>query len=83
MWRTGFVSLLAMESVIPFSKTPQLSVQFFMWAGYLVYNILVGTICSREELPKSAELELAKKVYTEMLNLGLVLNKINVSNLKK
>jgi len=51
--------------------------------GYLVYNILVGGICSREELPKSAELELAEKVYTEMLNLGLVLNKINVSNFSR
>ncbi|KAK9698361.1 hypothetical protein RND81_08G099000 [Saponaria officinalis] len=49
--------------------------------GYLVYNILIGGICGKSELPSSAELELVEKVYAEMLDLGLVLNKVNVSSL--
>ncbi|KAI4295260.1 hypothetical protein L6164_035325 [Bauhinia variegata] len=48
--------------------------------GYLVYNILIGGICSSEETPSSDALELAEKAYDEMLNAGVVLNKINVSN---
>ncbi|KAL9239972.1 hypothetical protein vseg_014241 [Gypsophila vaccaria] len=48
--------------------------------GYLVYNILIGGICGKGDLPSSAELELAEKVYVEMLDLGLVLNKVNVSS---
>lgn len=48
--------------------------------GYLVYNILIGGICGNEEIPSLDMLELAEKAYTEMLNAGVVLNKINVSN---
>ncbi|GMH08712.1 hypothetical protein Nepgr_010552 [Nepenthes gracilis] len=47
--------------------------------GYVVYNILIGGICGNEEFTTSA-LELAEKVYGEMLNAGLLLNKINVCN---
>ncbi|KAH9607905.1 hypothetical protein KSS87_000880, partial [Heliosperma pusillum] len=50
---------------------------------YLVYNILIGGICGKSELPSSVELELAEKAYTQMLNLGLVLNKVNVSNFSR
>lgn len=48
--------------------------------GYVVYNILIGSICSNENLPSSDVLELAEKAYSEMLDAGMVLNKINVSN---
>lgn len=48
--------------------------------GYLVYNIFIGSICSNEEQPSSDILELAEKAYSEMLDSGVVLNKVNVSN---
>lgn len=48
--------------------------------GYVVYNILIGGICRNEELPKPDVLELAEKAYVEMLNAGIVLNKINFSS---
>ncbi|GAB2294181.1 hypothetical protein Dimus_028400 [Dionaea muscipula] len=48
--------------------------------GYVVYNILIGGICGHGELPTSAALELAEKVYSEMLNAGVLLNKINICN---
>ncbi|KAL4632501.1 hypothetical protein ACB092_04G055600 [Castanea dentata] len=48
--------------------------------GYVVYNILIGSICGNEELPSSDVLELAEKAYGEMLDAGVVLNKVNVSN---
>ncbi|CAL5208506.1 unnamed protein product [Lathyrus oleraceus] len=48
--------------------------------GYLVYNILIGSICSNEEQPSSDILELAEKAYSDMLDSGVVLNKVNVSN---
>ncbi|TKY71129.1 Pentatricopeptide repeat-containing protein mitochondrial [Spatholobus suberectus] len=48
--------------------------------GYLHYNIFIGSICSNEELPGSDVLGLAEKAYSEMLDLGVVLNKVNVSN---
>ncbi|KAF7836545.1 pentatricopeptide repeat-containing protein [Senna tora] len=48
--------------------------------GYLAYNILIGGICGNEEVPTSDMLELAEKAYSEMLDAGVVLNKINVSN---
>ncbi|CAI8589442.1 unnamed protein product [Vicia faba] len=48
--------------------------------GYLVYNILIGSICSNEEQPSSDILEFAEKAYREMLDSGVVLNKVNVSN---
>ncbi|KAL2942447.1 hypothetical protein RDABS01_030797 [Bienertia sinuspersici] len=51
--------------------------------GYLVYNILIGGICSKEQLPSSVELELAEKAYAEMIDLGLVLNKVNVSSFSR
>ncbi|KAL3506659.1 hypothetical protein ACH5RR_032041 [Cinchona calisaya] len=49
--------------------------------GYVVYNILIGGICSNEELPSPNVLEIAEKSYAEMLDQGVVLNKVNVSNL--
>ncbi|KAL6957547.1 hypothetical protein U1Q18_044550 [Sarracenia purpurea var. burkii] len=48
--------------------------------GYVVYNILIGGICGNEELPGNGVLELAENAYNEMLNAGIVLNKINLSN---
>lgn len=48
--------------------------------GYVVYNILIGCICGNEELPSSDVLEIAEKAYDEMLDQGVVLNKVNVSN---
>ncbi|XP_019191377.1 PREDICTED: pentatricopeptide repeat-containing protein At1g06710, mitochondrial [Ipomoea nil] len=48
--------------------------------GYVVYNILIGGICGNEELPSKEMLELAEKIYGEMLDGGVVLNKVNVSN---
>ncbi|CAO2837119.1 unnamed protein product [Amaranthus hypochondriacus] len=51
--------------------------------GYLVYNIFIGGICSKEELPSSSELELAEKAYEEMIDLGLMLNKVNVTSFSR
>ncbi|XP_044498126.1 pentatricopeptide repeat-containing protein At1g06710, mitochondrial-like isoform X1 [Mangifera indica] len=48
--------------------------------GYVVYNILIGGICSNEVLPGPDVLDLAEKAYSEMLDAGVVLNKINVTN---
>ncbi|KAJ7979068.1 Pentatricopeptide repeat-containing protein [Quillaja saponaria] len=48
--------------------------------GYVIYNILIGGICGNEELPSLDVLELAEKAYSEMLDSGTVLNKVNVSN---
>ncbi|KAE9452864.1 hypothetical protein C3L33_15234, partial [Rhododendron williamsianum] len=48
--------------------------------GYVVYNILIGGICGNEELPGEGVLELAENAYAEMLDAGIVLNKVNVSN---
>lgn len=48
--------------------------------GYLIYNIFIGGICGNDEQPSSDVLELAEKAYGEMLDSGVVLNKVNVSN---
>ncbi|KAM0940050.1 putative tetratricopeptide-like helical domain superfamily [Dioscorea sansibarensis] len=48
--------------------------------GYVTYNILIGGICGNEELPSSDAFDLAEKAYEEMLDAGLVLNKVNVTN---
>ncbi|OAY32027.1 pentatricopeptide repeat-containing protein At1g06710, mitochondrial isoform X2 [Manihot esculenta] len=48
--------------------------------GYVAYNILIGGICGNEELPSVDVLELAEKAYGEMLEMGFVLNKVNISN---
>ncbi|CAH2080655.1 unnamed protein product [Thlaspi arvense] len=48
--------------------------------GYVVYNILIGGICGNEDLPRKDILELAEKAYDEMLDAGIILNKINTSN---
>ncbi|KAI8566934.1 hypothetical protein RHMOL_Rhmol02G0081000 [Rhododendron molle] len=48
--------------------------------GYVVYNILIGGICGNEELTGEGVLELAENAYAEMLDAGIVLNKVNVSN---
>ncbi|KAK7308874.1 hypothetical protein RJT34_05179 [Clitoria ternatea] len=48
--------------------------------GYVLYNIFIGSVCSNEELPTSDVLELAENAYSEMLDSGIVLNKVNVSN---
>ncbi|CAN0923201.1 Pentatricopeptide repeat-containing protein At1g06710, mitochondrial [Linum grandiflorum] len=49
--------------------------------GYVVYNIFIGGICGNQELPEASALELAEKAYREMLDTGVTLNKVNVSNL--
>ncbi|KAL3835051.1 hypothetical protein ACJIZ3_009787 [Penstemon smallii] len=48
--------------------------------GYVVYNILIGSCCGNEDLPSRDVLELAEKAYSEMLEAGIALNRINVSN---
>eukprot|EP00268_Persea_americana_P017548 TRINITY_DN18475_c0_g1_i1.p1 TRINITY_DN18475_c0_g1~~TRINITY_DN18475_c0_g1_i1.p1 ORF type:complete len:1016 (-),score=153.75 TRINITY_DN18475_c0_g1_i1:967-4014(-) len=48
--------------------------------GYVTYNILIGGICGNEELPSPDALELAEKAYAEMLDAGVVLNKVNVGH---
>lgn len=48
--------------------------------GYVVYNILIGGICGNEELPSLDALQIAEKSYAEMLDQGIVLNKVNISN---
>ncbi|XP_058102345.1 pentatricopeptide repeat-containing protein At1g06710, mitochondrial isoform X2 [Magnolia sinica] len=48
--------------------------------GYVTYNILIGGICGNEDLPSSDVLELAEKAYAEMLDAGIVLNKVNVGH---
>ncbi|RXI00716.1 hypothetical protein DVH24_000950 [Malus domestica] len=48
--------------------------------GYVVYNILIGGICGNRESPSPDMLDLAEKAYGEMLDAGVVLSKVNVSN---
>ncbi|KAL5998125.1 hypothetical protein ACLOJK_009060 [Asimina triloba] len=48
--------------------------------GYTTYNILIGGICGNEDLPSLDVLELAEKAYSEMLDSGIVLNKVNVGH---
>ncbi|XP_050210359.1 pentatricopeptide repeat-containing protein At1g06710, mitochondrial [Mercurialis annua] len=48
--------------------------------GYVVYNILIGGICANEQLPSMNTLGLAEKAYDEMLDMEVVLNKVNVCN---
>ncbi|KAK8958787.1 Pentatricopeptide repeat-containing protein [Platanthera guangdongensis] len=45
--------------------------------GYMPYNIFIGGICGKHEI-SSVMMELVEKVYDEMLNAGVVLNKANV-----
>ncbi|OAY82624.1 Pentatricopeptide repeat-containing protein, mitochondrial [Ananas comosus] len=48
--------------------------------GYVTYNIFIGSICGSDKLPSLDLLDLAEKAYYDMLNAGVVLNKVNVSN---
>ncbi|KAI3459749.1 hypothetical protein Pfo_016412 [Paulownia fortunei] len=48
--------------------------------GYVVYNIFIGSICGNEDFPSLDVLELAEKAYSEMLDAGISLNRVNVSN---
>lgn len=48
--------------------------------GYVAYNILIGSICGNEDFPSLDLLELAEKAYGEMLEGGIALNRVNVSN---
>lgn len=48
--------------------------------GYVVYNVLLGGLCGNEELPGPDVLELAENTYNEMVDAGVVLNKVNVAN---
>ncbi|MQM14511.1 hypothetical protein Taro_047443 [Colocasia esculenta] len=48
--------------------------------GYITYNIFIGAICANDHVPGSDTLEVAEKVYMEMLDAGFVLNKVNVGN---
>ncbi|KAJ6377831.1 hypothetical protein OIU78_028120 [Salix suchowensis] len=50
--------------------------------GYVVYNIFIGSICSNEEPSKDA-LDLAEKAYGEMLEAGVVLNKVNIGSFSR
>ncbi|KAJ6366463.1 hypothetical protein OIU77_002949 [Salix suchowensis] len=50
--------------------------------GYVVYNIFIGGICSNEEPSKDA-LDLAEKAYGEMLEAGVVLNKVNIGSFSR
>ncbi|KAL0910017.1 hypothetical protein M5K25_020940 [Dendrobium thyrsiflorum] len=47
--------------------------------GYVPYNIFIGGLCGNREA-SSAMMELAEKVYEEMLDVGVVLNKVNIVN---
>ncbi|XP_078172473.1 tetratricopeptide repeat (TPR)-like superfamily protein [Carex rostrata] len=48
--------------------------------GYVIYNIFIGSICGSNGLPAPELLDLAERAYDEMLEKGIVLNKINVVN---
>ncbi|VFR03406.1 unnamed protein product [Cuscuta campestris] len=48
--------------------------------GYVVYNILIGGMCGNDDLPSKEIMQLAEKIYGEMIDAGVVLNKVNVSN---
>uniref|UniRef100_A0A0E0PAU7 Pentacotripeptide-repeat region of PRORP domain-containing protein n=1 Tax=Oryza rufipogon TaxID=4529 RepID=A0A0E0PAU7_ORYRU len=48
--------------------------------GYVVYNIFIGSICGQEKLPSPDLVDLAEKIYGEMLAANCVLNKVNVAN---
>lgn len=48
--------------------------------GYVTYNIFIGGICGNEKLPSLKLLKLAEQSFDEMLNDGIMLNKINVIN---
>ncbi|XP_048435969.1 pentatricopeptide repeat-containing protein At1g06710, mitochondrial-like [Pyrus x bretschneideri] len=48
--------------------------------GYVVYNILIDGICGNKELPSPNKLDLSEKAYGEMLDAGVMLSKVNVSN---
>lgn len=48
--------------------------------GYVAYNILIGGICGKKELPSSDVFQFADNAFDEMLDLGFVLNKVNVEN---
>ncbi|XP_020592093.1 pentatricopeptide repeat-containing protein At1g06710, mitochondrial [Phalaenopsis equestris] len=47
--------------------------------GYVPYNIFIGGVCG-DGKASSAKMELAEKAYEEMLDVGVVLNKVNVVN---
>ncbi|KAI5658011.1 hypothetical protein M9H77_26804 [Catharanthus roseus] len=47
--------------------------------GYVVYNILIGDICGNE-FQSLDMLEIAEKAYDEMLEQGVILNKVNICN---
>ncbi|PKA56286.1 Pentatricopeptide repeat-containing protein [Apostasia shenzhenica] len=48
--------------------------------GYVPYNIFIGGVCGTGEA-SSAMMELAENVYVQMLDAGVVLNKVNVVNI--
>ncbi|KAJ4756456.1 Tetratricopeptide repeat (TPR)-like superfamily protein [Rhynchospora pubera] len=48
--------------------------------GYVIYNIFIGSICGSHGLPGPGLLDLSERAYDEMLEKGIVLNKINVVN---
>lgn len=51
--------------------------------NYVTYNTLIGGICEKE-VPLSTEtLDLAKRVYHDMLSDGFILNKVNVGRFSR
>ncbi|KAI4364452.1 hypothetical protein MLD38_020542 [Melastoma candidum] len=49
--------------------------------GYVVYNILIGGLCGDDVAPNLDILALAEKIYSEMLDAGILMNKVNVTRL--
>ena len=48
--------------------------------GYITYNVFIGSICGGGNLSSLEKLDVAEKVYKEMLDAGFVLNKVNAGN---
>jgi pentatricopeptide repeat protein len=61
-------------------KLMQRMISYGCKPGYVVYNIFIGSICGSNGLPGPGLMDLAERAYTEMLEKGIVLNKINLVN---
>ncbi|KAI7741638.1 hypothetical protein M8C21_017647, partial [Ambrosia artemisiifolia] len=48
--------------------------------GHVIYNIFIGGICGKNEMPSADNLNLAEMAYGQMIEGGFVLNKVNVTN---
>ncbi|KAM0001575.1 putative tetratricopeptide-like helical domain superfamily [Helianthus debilis subsp. tardiflorus] len=47
---------------------------------HVIYNIFIGGICGKNEMPSGDNLNLAEMAYGQMIEGGFVLNKVNVIN---